>query len=135
MIIVGSLIFVGSALAADVDDALNAAKVIRKAIQEKKYEDVWNTRVSKAFQSKTSKDAFVTNLQLGRQQVGNFVKSTFIDMQSGKAQPGSGFEGDVYTFNYRATYANGTFYERVVIIKDPDGKFRLAGLWAQPLPE
>lgn len=135
VVVFAGLLMCGWSLAADVDEALKAAKEIRKAIQDKKYEEVWNTRMSKAYQSKTTKAAFIINLKLGRQQVGNFVKSTYVDMASGKAQPGSGFDGDVYTFNYQATYEAGNYYERVVIIKDPDGKFRLAGLWGQALPD
>ncbi len=44
------------------------------------------------------------------------------------------YQGTVYAVSYLNTYAAGRYLERVVVLKEKDGKFRLAGLWGTNAP-
>ena len=119
-------------LAGDREDADKAAKSILSSLQSKSYETLWNSQMSEFFRSKVTKDSFLANLTLGRQQLGTLSESKFIDMAYSQVDPGSGMKGEIYAFNYLNTYTAGKFYERIVVVKEKDGKFRLAGLWGTP---
>ena len=43
----------------------------------------------------------------------------------------SGFKGEIYGFNFLNKYENGKFYERIVVIKEEDGMFRISGIWVE----
>ena len=129
-----SLIFAFSrpAIAGDQDDALKAAKEILISLQQKKFETIWDTQTSEFFKSKTTKNSFIANMTLGRQQLGTPKESKFVDMAYAQSDPPTGFKGEIYAFNYLNTYEAGNFYERIVVVKEKDGRFRLSGLWGAP---
>jgi len=120
------------AIAGDQDDALKAAKEILTSLQQKKFETLWNNQTGEFFKSKTTKDSFIANLTMGRQQFGTPGESKFVDMAYAQSDPTTGYKGEIYAFNYLNTYAVGKFYERIVVVKEKDGKFRLSGLWGAP---
>jgi hypothetical protein len=120
------------AIAADQDEATKAAKDILASIQKQQFEKLWNTQTSEFFKSKMTKDSFIANLTLGRQQIGAPTETKFIDMAYTQIDPSTGFKGEIYAFNYLTTYSVGKFYERIVVVKEKDGKFRLSGLWGAP---
>lgn len=120
------------AVAGDQDDALKAAKQILTSLQQKKFETLWNNQTGEFFKSKTTKDSFIANLTIGRQQFGAPGESKFVDMAYAQSDPATGYKGEIYAFNYLNTYAVGKFYERIVVVKEKDGKFRLSGLWGAP---
>ena len=91
--------------------------------------------MSEFFRSKMTKNSFLANMTMGRQQIGAWTESKFIDMAYSQIDPASGTKGEIYAFNYLSTYTAGKFYERVVVIKEKDGKFRLAGLFGSPAPK
>ncbi len=124
-----------TSFAGDQEDAEKAAKQILSLIQNRKYEDLWSTKMSEFFRSKMTKDSFLANMTMGRQQLGVAINSKFIDMAYSKVDPASGTKGEIYAFNYLDTYTIGKFYERIVVIKEKDGVFRLAGLWGSPAPK
>lgn len=119
----------GMAIASDQDDATRAAKEILVSLHAKQFEKLWNTQTSPYFSKNLTKDSFLANLTMGRAQIGSLVESKFIDMSYSQIDPATGFKGEIYGFNFLTTYSSGKFYERVVVVKDTDGKFRLAGLW------
>ncbi|MGD0283681.1 MAG: DUF4019 domain-containing protein [Dissulfurispiraceae bacterium] len=121
--------------AADQDEAIKAGNEILASIQQKQFEKLWNTQTSQFFKSKITKDSFLANLTLGRQQLGAPGESKFIDMAYSQTDPATGYNGEIYAFNYLNAYAAGKFYERIVVIKEQDGKFRLSGLWGAPAPK
>jgi len=123
-----------AALATDQDEAVKASKDIVASIQQRNFEKLWNSQTSKFFKSKITKDSFIANLTLGRQQLGTAVESKFIDMTYAQSDPSTGYKGEIYAFNYLNSYTSGKFYERIVVIKEDDGKFRLSGLWGAPAP-
>src|SRR4029434_9524762 len=104
-------------------------------IQQKQYEKLWNNQMSEVFKSKVSKDSFIANLTIGRQSLGSPVSSEFIDLAYSRFDPSTGYQGEIYALNYLNAYTAGNFYERIVVVKEKDGKFRLAGLWGAPAPK
>lgn len=123
------------AMAADQDDAALAARGIVTSLQQRQFEKLWNEQTSEFFKARLTKDSFLANMSLGRQQFGAAMSSTFIDMAYSQFDPGSGLRGEIYAFNYLNVYAGGKFFERIVVLKEKDGKFRLSGLWGTPAPQ
>ncbi|SKC49257.1 DUF4019 domain-containing protein [Paraburkholderia hospita] len=121
-----------SAMAADQDDAAAAAKEILRYLQTAQYERLWDSDTSAFFKSKLTKDSFLANMTMGRAPLGEVKGSQFIDMSYAKVDPTTGYQGEIYAFNYLNTYAVGKFFERIVVLKEKDGKFRLAGLYGAP---
>ena len=119
-------------MAADKDDAEKAAMEIVAALQAKQFEKLWTSLTSDLFKAKVTKDSFVANFTLGRAQLGPAGESKLIDSAYSQTDPASGFNGEIYAFNYLNSYAAGKFYERIVVVKEKDGKFRMAGLWGTP---
>jgi hypothetical protein len=120
-------------MADDHDDALKAANAILGDIQKLSFEILWNDQTSDVFKSSTSKDSFLENLTTARQPLGQATDSEFIDMTHAETDPGTGYKGEIYAFNYLNTYAAGKYYERIVLVKEKDGKFKFAGLWGSPV--
>lgn len=120
------------ALAGDQEDAQKAAKGILTSLQQKKYETLWNNQTSEFFKSRTTKNSFLANLTMGRQTLGAAGESKFVDMAYAQTDPTTGYKGEIYAFNYLNTYAVGKFYERIVVVKEKDGIFRLSGLGGSP---
>jgi len=121
-----------SSFASDQDDAAKAAKDILKALQSGQYNTLWDSQVSEFFKSKMTKDSFLANMTLGRKQLGTPGETKFVDMAYSQTDPATGMTGEIYAFNYLNTYSAGKFYERIVVLKEKDGRFRLAGLWGAP---
>lgn len=116
--------------ARDESDATKAANKILESIQQKKYEFLWDSQTSDFFKSQTTKNSFVSNMAIGRLQLGAPGKSELAGVAY--SQSSDGFNGEIYSFNYVNVYAAGKFYERIVVIKEADGKFRMSGLWGAP---
>jgi hypothetical protein len=84
---------------------------------------------------KSPKDSFLANITMGRQQLGSPGEFKFVDMAYTQSDPTTGMKGEIYAFNYLTSYSAGKFYERIVVIKEKDGRFRLAGMWGAPAPK
>ncbi len=126
----------GSTVAADQDDAKKAASEILASLHTAQYTKLWDTQTSEFFKSKLTRDSFLANMTMGRQQLGTPTGNPkFIDMAYSQSDPSSGFKGEIYAFNYLSSYTVGNFYERVVVVKEQDGKFRMSGLWGSPAPK
>jgi hypothetical protein len=123
---------VAPAVAGDQDSAIKASKDILSSIQAKNFEALWNSQTSEFFKSKTTKESFIANMTMGRQQLGTPGASKFLDMAYTQNDIATGYKGEIYAFNYLNTYTTGQFYERIVVVKEKDGKFRLSGLWGAP---
>lgn len=132
LFLVGLLALGSAAFSGDQEDAEKAAGEVLSSLQSRNYEKLWNTQMSAFFKSRVTKDSFLANMTMGRQQLGSPGESRFLDMAYSKSDPASGIKGEIYAFNYLNAYAAGRFYERIVMIKEQDGKFRLAGLWGSP---
>ena len=76
-----------SVFAGDREDADKAAKAVLTSLQNKNYEGVWNNQMSEFFRSKMTKDSFLANMTIGRQQLGTLTESKFIDMAYSQIDP------------------------------------------------
>lgn len=133
VISVCSMFFLFSpATATNVDDAKKAAQGVRKAIEEKQFDTLWERQTSDVFKAKSSKLSFVTNLKNIAPQLQQFNSFRLMDANAAKAPTGSNIDGDLYTFNYQASNASETLVQSIIMVKDADGKFRLAGIWFTP---
>ncbi|ANN68145.1 DUF4019 domain-containing protein [Bordetella bronchialis] len=122
------------ALATDLDDAQNAASQIREAVRQQQYNKLWEQLTSEYFKSITTKSYFVDSLKAGYAAVGAPVSVKNMSHTFMTTMPGLGFKGKFYYFDYYVKYAKAAFFERVVVMEDPDGEYRLAGLWATAAP-
>lgn len=120
--------------AGEEDDAQVAATSIRRSIANQEYDDLWDNRVSEFFKAKVRKSDFIQNLRQGRSQVGLARTVTPISHTYSEVDLATGFQGKIYSFDYHVKYDKVAFFERVVVSKDPDGRYRLSGLWANPAP-
>lgn len=120
-------------MAADAEDATKAATEILQGLQKKSFNDVWSFKTSAWFKTKMTKESFMANMSMGRNQLGSVLApSQFVDMAYSKSDPANAFVGEIYAFNFLSTYSAGKFYERIVVVKDEDGIFRLSGIFGAP---
>lgn len=120
--------------AQDQADAKRAAQEILASLQHNQFETLWDRQTSQFYRSRVTKQSFIANLTIGRAQFGSPGQSQLIDESYSQTDLSTGFRGEIYAFNYLNSYANGRFYDRIVVVKKNDAKFRLAGLWGAPAP-
>lgn len=132
IVLIYFMAFCIQARASELDDAYNASEKIIDLIGDGKYDTVWNSYISPFFKSRMTEDSFKSNLALGRQTLGARKTKKIIDKQHTIGDPTSGYQGSVYAFNYKNSYASVTLYERVVVINQDGKGFKLAGFWVQP---
>ena len=122
------------ALADAGGDAKRAATAIRASIAAGRYEQLYDDQTSSWMKQRVNRQQFIASLQSGRAQMGPIVSETYLTSALMQEDPQSGYKGEIYSFDYKAKYAQASFYERIVVIRDADGAFRLSGLVAQPAP-
>lgn len=129
----------GFAVCASADDnqknsdaAVAAAKQILQLTAENKLNTLWDKHMSAVYKKVLVKDVFMQNLSMGRAQVGP-QQSAKISAMAYLAED-QGVKGDIYTITFETQYPAGKFFERVAVIKEGDGVFRLCGLWGAPAP-
>ncbi len=122
-----------TSFAEEKDDARHASFQILSLLRTGQYSTLWDNDMSAFFKSKVTKSSFLANMAMGRAQLGNPLGNPeFIDETYSKYDPQSGFRGSIYSFTYKSSYKNGNFYERIVVLKEKDGVFRMAGIWGAP---
>jgi hypothetical protein len=124
-----------AARADDAQGATQAAEQILQMVADNRLNTLWDTRVSKFFKDRVSREVFLANLSQGRASVGGArLSSRMVDVTYANQEPQSGYKGDIYYCRFLTKYPSGDFYETLVLIKDPDGQFRLSGMGAAPAP-
>lgn len=114
-------------------DAVQSATDIMKLIGQQKYKDVWAKETSDWFKQRVpSEDMFLANMSMGRAQLGNILTSVLISSEFSKNDAATSYQGDVYAITFKNSYKVGSFYERIVVIKDADGEYRLSGIFGSP---
>ena len=116
-------------------DHLQVLEQLRVGPLAEQFEQLWDSQTSEFFKRQITRESFIENLTLGRQQLGAPGASAFMQVTMATSDPASGYTGEIYVFNYRNAYASGEYLERIVVVKDDDGEFRLSGLWAAALPQ
>ncbi|OJU31235.1 MAG: hypothetical protein BGN89_20380 [Alphaproteobacteria bacterium 64-6] len=120
------------AMANEQDDAINAARTIMRLFGEQRYREVWDRHASEFIRQRGTRDSFLAHLTMGRAQLGAVSGTRVIDVKFSSHDPSSGFKGRIYSVTFDSTYAVGQIYDQIVVVKDPDGRFRLSGFWATP---
>ena len=117
-------------MADDRDDASAAANEILAALDQQAYELIWDKLVSEFLKTKSDKDSFVSTVAIGRANLGKLRESRLTEVVFAESDAKSGYQGRIYTVKFANAYANGKYLERIVVVKEGDGQYRLAGLWA-----
>lgn len=114
--------------------AFQASEKIIDLLGQAKYEQVWDSYMSPFFKSSINKQAYQTNLTLGRQPLGERKSKNLIDSQYSYGDAATGYQGAVYAFTYQNTYENFALYERIVVINQDGKGFKLSGFWTELAP-
>lgn len=117
---------------ADETNAKRASQEILASLRQNQFDRLWDRQTSQFYKSRVTKQSFIANLTIGRAQFGSPGQSEFVDESYSQTDPSTGFRGEIYAFNYLNSYSVGRFYQRIVVVKENDGKFRLAGLRGAP---
>jgi hypothetical protein len=124
-----------AARADDAEQAARAAQQILTLIADNHLNALWDTRVSKFFKDRVTKEVFLANLSQGRATVGGArLSSQLVDISYANQDGQSGYRGDIYSCRFLSRYPGGDFYESIILIKEADGQFRLSGMFAAPAP-
>jgi len=137
-VVLGSGVFSALPVAAEdskqnSDKAVAAAKTILGLVSANKLNTLWEKHVSAWYKTKVAQSVFFENLSFGRSQVGGAPLSAAVQNMTYSTGE-QGITGDVYAVTFETKYATGKFYERIVVFKEPDGEFRLVGLFGTPAP-
>ena len=73
-------------------------------------------------------------MSMSRPQLGKLLASQVIAKEHATFDPSTNYTGDIYAITFLDKYTLGEFYERVVVAKDSDGKYRLSGIYGSPVP-
>lgn len=120
---------------AQQDKAQSAAESILKSLAAGQYRLVWDQQTSQWFRTHATEEQFLANMSMGRPQLGTLQKLSLVSMDHTNKDPVTGFEGDIYAVTFHSKYTAGEFYERVVVLKEADGVYRLAGIFGSPVPK
>jgi len=124
-----------SVQAGEEDDARSAVEEIRTTISKQEFELLWDSHLSEVFKGGVRKADFLQNMRQGRAHVGLARAVTPMSYTFAEFDPTTGYRGKIYSFDFHVKYERGAFLERLVVVKDPDGRYRLAGIWANPAPQ
>ena len=130
----GLVILSGGAWSDERQSAIDASQGIMTSLSEGRYRLLWDTQISQFFKDLMTEEAFVANMSMGRSQLGKLVGSKIIDVQYTEHDPASGYKGNIYSTTFLNAYEIGGFYERIVVLKESDGTYRLSGIWGSPAP-
>lgn len=136
-LIIGWLFLIGCAqpaFAGELEDAQKAVSEIKKAISQGEFASLFDTQTSAFFKARTARDGFIASMKQGRENLGPVRSSTFVSHTYSEKDLQTGFEAKMYSFDYLSRYERGNFYERLVVCKEADGRYRLSGIWANPAP-
>lgn len=125
----------GPARADETADATRAAQSIMRLFGEAKYEEVWSRHTSTFFRQHSTKEQFLASVTGGRAPLGALSSSKPTSIDHFDRDSASGFVGQIYSVTFANSYNAGQFLERIVVVKDPDGQFRLSGFWASDTPK
>jgi Protein of unknown function (DUF4019) len=117
------------------ENAEQAAKEILRSLSKQEFKLVWEQKTSEWAHKNWSKDTFLASMSMGRPMLGELKGITTISREHTNTDQATGYEGDIYAIMFRSKYTVGEFYERVVVVKDPDGQYRLSGIFISPVPD
>jgi hypothetical protein len=131
---ISMLLFCAKPAVAQEAAAKQAAEDVLRSLADGQFKTVWDQKVSKVFKDRTSENLFLANMSIGRPQLGKLLSLTSVSVEYAKEDPQTGYKGDIYAVTFRSKYTVGEFFERIVVVMDVDGKYKLAGIFGSPVP-
>jgi hypothetical protein len=125
----------GAQDAAAQQAAEQAAQSIISALGQQNYKLVWDQKTSGWFKQHVTSDAFLSNMAMSRGQLGTLQSTSLVTQEHATSDPSTGYQGDIYAFTFRDKYSAAEVYDRIVVIKDSDGQYKLSGIFAAPVPK
>jgi hypothetical protein len=124
---------------AGADDRLratHAAEHILTLLDENRLNTLWDTMVSQFFKDRVDKNVFLASISGARVAAGgDRLSSQILEVTYWNQDPQTGFRGDIYVCRFLDKFPAGNSFETVVVIKEPDGQFRLGGAVSAPAPK
>lgn len=122
------------ARADDRDEATAVANDILAMLDTQEFERVWETHASAYLKGKLDRDGFIASVAIGRASLGKRVSSSVAGIDRSDKDAASGYEGAIYTVRITSTYGQDRYLEQIVLVREADGRLRLAGLWGRLAP-
>src|SRR6476620_4571186 len=119
---------------AQEDTAQQSAEQILRELDNQDFKAVWDRDTSEWAKKNWQEDAFLANMAIGRPQLGKLQNIQIISKEHTNKDQSTGVAGDIYAMTFKNKYTTGEFYERIVVIKDSDGQYRLSGIYGSPVP-
>ena len=123
-----------SARADDRDEATAVANDILAMLDTQDFERVWETHASAYLKGRLDRDGFIASVAIGRAGLGKRVSSSVAGIDRSEKDAASGYEGAIYTVRMTSTYGQDRYLEQIVLVREADGRLRLAGLWGRLAP-
>ena len=117
---------------AEQKSAEAAATEIMNMFGSKNFQAIYNQKTSAFFKKFVHEGQFLANVTMGRAQLGSMTSSKIVDVQLSNYDPATKFKGVIYAVNFDNSYGGMRFFERIVVIKEADGAFRMSGFWGVP---
>jgi Protein of unknown function (DUF4019) len=111
-----------------------AASDILKSFSNQEFKTIWDQKISDWARKNWSKDGFLSSMAMSRPQLGKLIDSQVITKEHATFDQATNYTGDIYAITFRNKYTTGDFYERLVVVQDSDGKYRLSGIYGSPVP-
>jgi hypothetical protein len=125
---------VTTAYADDRDEATAVANDILGMLDTQDFERVWETHASAFLKGKLDRDAFIASVAIGRASLGKRTSSSVTGIEKSEKDADTGYEGVIYKVRIASTYGQDRYLEQIVLVREADGRLRLAGLWGRLAP-
>jgi hypothetical protein len=116
-------------------DAERAATDILRSFANQEFKTIWDQKISDWARKNWAKDGFLASMSMSRPQLGKLLTLTVVAREHTNHDASTNYDGDLYAITFRNKYTTGEFYERIVVVKDPDGQYRLSGIYGSPVPD
>ncbi len=127
--------FLTSARADDHDDATAMANDILAMLDTQDFERVWETHASAFLKGRLDRDSFIASVAIGRASLGKRMSSSVVGIDRAEKDADTGYEGVIYTVRIDSAYGQSRYLEKIVLVREADGRLRLAGLWGRLAPQ
>ena len=115
--------------------AEKAAEEIISALGQQNYKLVWSQLTSEWLKKQETEATFLENMEEGRSPLGILQTSNLVSRQGPAKDPATGYQGDFYAFTFRDKYLTAELNDRILVIAESDGEYRLAGFFVLPVPK
>jgi hypothetical protein len=112
-----------------------AASDILNSLSKQEFKTIWDQKISDWARKNWSKDGFLSSMSMSRPQLGQLLASQIVSKEHTTFDQATNYTGDIYAITFRDKYTTGEFYERLVVARDSDGKYRLSGIYGSAVPD